>query len=102
MTTGDRIGEVTHYFNHINVAVLKVEKDLRLGDLVQFLGAHTDFGQEIASMQIEHQPVSQVTAGQEVAIRVRRRVRRGDAVYRVAEIAEDESEEWFGDLAPGR
>ncbi len=85
MTTGDRIGEVTHYFNHLNVAVLYLEKNLRLGDLVHFLGANTDFGQEMASMQIEHQPVTEV-AGQEVAVQVRRRVRRGDSVFRVTEI----------------
>jgi hypothetical protein len=101
MTTGDRIGEVSHFYNHLSVAVLHIEKSLKLGDLVHFLGAHTDFGQEINSMQIEHQPVTEA-AGQDVAVLVRRRVRRGDAVYRVAEIAEDESAEWFGDLAPGR
>ncbi len=102
MTMGDRIGTVTHYFNHLNVAVLTLEQDLRLGDLVQFLGASTDFGQEVTSMQIDHQPVSEVAAGQEVAVRVRRRVRRGDFVYRVTEITEDETAEWFGDRAPGR
>ncbi len=102
MTIGDRIGEVTHYFNHLNVAVLDLEQDLRLGDLIHFLGANTDFGQEVTSMQIDHQPVTEVATGQAVAIRVHRRVRCGDSVYRVTEITEDESAEWFGDLAPGR
>ncbi len=102
MTIGDRIGEVTHYFNHLSVAVLALEQDLRLGDLVQFLGANTDFGQEVTSMQMDHQPVTEVAAGQEVAVRVRRRVRRGDFLYRVTEVTENETAEWFGDLAPGR
>jgi len=85
MTTGERVGVVTHFFNHISVAVLSLEQDLRLGDRVHFLGAHTDFDQEITSMQIEHTPVNEVSAGQEVAVQVRQRVHRGDSVYRLSE-----------------
>jgi hypothetical protein len=88
MSIGERIGVVTHYFNHIRVAVLSLEQDLRLGDRVHFLGAHTDFDQEITSMQIEHSPVGEAGAGQEVAVLAHQRVHRGDSVYRLSE--EDE------------
>ncbi len=88
MTLGEQIGVVTHYYNHIHVAVIHLERDLALGDLVYFSGAHTDFGQEVHSMQIDHRLVTHVAAGREVAVQVRRRVRQGDAVYRVEALDE--------------
>jgi putative protease len=85
MTNGERIGEVTHYYNKISVAVVKLSQDLKVGDSVHFLGRHTDFQQEITSMQIEHQPLTEVKAGDEVALKVKQRVRRGDAVFKLTE-----------------
>jgi putative protease len=85
MAEGERIGRVSHYFDKISVAVLDLEKGLKIGELVHFLGRHTDFRQEIQSMQIEHEAVEQVKAGQDVAVKVAQRVRRGDAVFRLSE-----------------
>ena len=85
MTNGERIGEVTHYYNKINVAVVKLSQDLKVGDSVHFLGRHTDFQQEITSMQIEHKPLTEVKAGDEVALKVKQRVRRGDTVFKLTE-----------------
>jgi hypothetical protein len=87
MTNGERIGEVTHYYHKISVAVIKVSQDLKVGEMVHFLGRHTDFQQEIASMQIEHEAVTEVEAGGEVAVKVIQRVRRGDSVFRLLEEA---------------
>jgi putative protease len=85
MTNGERIGEVTHYFGKINVAVLRLTSDLKIGDTVHFLGRNTDFPQEIASMQIEHEAVAEAKAGEEVAVKVTQRVRRGDSIFRLEE-----------------
>lgn len=85
MTTGERIGEVTHFYNKISVAVLQLTQPLRTGDKVHFLGAHTDFPQEIGSMQIEHESVEEAAAGSEVAIKVDQRVRQGDAVFHLTD-----------------
>ncbi len=82
---GERVGEVIHYFNRISVAVIRLSKDLKLGDQVHFLGRHTDFRQRVESMQIEHQPVEEVKAGGEVAVKVEQRVRRGDRVFRLTD-----------------
>ncbi len=83
MTTGERVGEVTHFFGKINVAVLDLSKDLKIGDAVHFLGHNTDFHQEISSMQVENEVVTEGQAGTEVAVKVTQRVRRGDAVFRL-------------------
>ena len=85
MADGERIGEVTHYFNKIDVAVIELEKPLSLGDRLHFLGAHTDFAQDIESIQVEHEDVEEVVAGGEAAVKVEQRVRRGDSVFRLVE-----------------
>ena len=79
------IGKVTHYYNHINVAVLKLDEQLKLGDLIHILGHTTDFEQRINSMEVEHHPVVWVKPGDDVAIRVNEPVREHDTVYRVVE-----------------
>ncbi|MGD2161964.1 MAG: hypothetical protein PVI81_07120 [Anaerolineales bacterium] len=85
MPEGERIGEVTHFFNKINVAVIQLEKPLQKGDHLHFLGAHTDFPQVIESIQVEHENVDEVAAGDEAAVKVEKRVRRGDSVFRLLE-----------------
>jgi translation elongation factor EF-1alpha len=81
MTNGERVGEVTHFFGKISVAVVKLTNELNVGDNVHFLGRNTDFQQEVASMQVEHEAISVAEAGSEVAIKTTSRVRRGDAVF---------------------
>ena len=85
MSNDERIGEIVHYYHKISVAVIKLNRSLHVGDKVHFLGAHTDFLQEIRSMQIEHEVVEEAKVGDEVAVKVDRRVRRGDASFRPAE-----------------
>ena len=77
------VGKVTHYFDKICVAVLEMTGDLKVGDRICILGRITDFEQPVGSMEIDHQPVSSVGAGQEVALKVIEPVRPGDSIYRV-------------------
>lgn len=81
MSDGERIGEVTHFFGKINVAVLQLIKELKVGDRVHFLGSHTDFQQEVTSLQVEHESILVGEAGSEVAIKTKQRVRSGDSVF---------------------
>jgi putative protease len=83
--TGTRIGTVTHYFGNISVGVIELTDTLQVGDVVHFLGRTTDFRQEVASLQIEHQAVEQAEAGQDVAMQVTRRVRNRDKVFKLVE-----------------
>jgi hypothetical protein len=81
MMTGMRVGEVTHFFGKINVAVVELSKELKVGDKVHFLGSHTDFQQEVTSMQVEHESIMVGAADSEIAIKTTQRVRRGDSVF---------------------
>ena len=83
--SGTLIGEVTHFYNRIGVAVLELTDVLQVGDQVHFLGRSTDFRQKVESIQIEHDAISEAGAGQEVAVKVERRVRRHDKVFKITD-----------------
>lgn len=82
---GERIGIVTHYFNHLSVAVVKVESGtLRIGDNIHFRGHTSDFGQRVDSLQVNHAPVAAVGPKDDFGIKVRDHVRENDVVYKIA------------------
>jgi putative protease len=83
MANGERVGEVIHFYDRISVAVLRLTQALKVGDEVHFLGRHTDYQQQITSLEIEHQAVSEAAAGGEVALKTKQRVRPGDSVFRL-------------------
>ena len=72
-----------HFYNRIGVAVIDLVDSLRLGDKVHFLGRSTDFQQEVTSMQIEHEAITEAGKGQEVAVKVERRVCNHDKVFKI-------------------
>ncbi len=78
----DIIGKVTHYFGHVNAAVVKLKRNLTVGDTIRVKGHTTDFTQAITSMQLDHQPISAGKKGQEIGLEVNERVRTGDQVLR--------------------
>jgi len=75
------IGEVVHFFNNINVAVVKFNRKVAAGTEVHFLGATTDFKQKLDSMQLDHKELKEAAKGKEVGVKVKDRVRSGDEVY---------------------
>jgi hypothetical protein len=77
------IGRVTHYYNHLRVAVLKLTEPLQVGDLIHVLGHSTDFMQKVTSLQIDYHNVVGVNPGDDVALRVIEPVREHDVIYRV-------------------
>lgn len=77
------IGIVTHYYDHLNVAVLQLTDRLRLGETIHFFGHTTDFTQKVASMEVDHHRVVVVEPGEDVAVKVVEPVREHDTIYRV-------------------
>ena len=82
--SGKIVGEVNHFYNHIGVAVIDLVDTLMVGDQVHFFGRSTDFRQAVLSMQVEHESISEAGKGQEIAIKVERRVRNHDKVYKLS------------------
>jgi putative protease len=82
----EKIGIVEHFFTNVSVAAVKIiEGDLKIGDTIHFVGAHTDFKQKINSMQIDRNPVNTVKKGDAVGIKVQEKVREHDIVYKIPE-----------------
>jgi putative protease len=82
----EKIGLVEHFFTHISVAAIKITNgELKVGDTIHIVGAHTDFKQKIDTMEIDRNPVQVVKAGDDVGIKVKDRVREHDVVYKVPE-----------------
>lgn len=79
------IGRITHYYNHLNVAVLRLNETLKLGDKIHILGHSTDFTQRVASMELNHHTVVWVKSGDDVAFKVIAPVHEHDVVYRIIE-----------------
>ena len=78
-----RIGKVTHFYNHINVAVISLADELKVGDQICIVGRVTDFEQPVGSMEIDHRKVQRASAGMIVAVKVIEPVRSGDEVFRL-------------------
>lgn len=76
------VGRVAHFFSKINVAVIELKASMKVGDAIVFKGPNTDFEQVVDSIQIEHENVQQAEAGQSVGLKVLRRVRETDKVYK--------------------
>jgi putative protease len=82
----EEIGEVTHYFTKIGVAVIRIKNgELRKGDRIAIRGKTTNFQQVVNSMQIHNKDVEVARAGDEIGLKVDERVREKDIVYKITE-----------------
>ncbi len=81
----EEIGKVVHYFDKISVAALELTAPLKVGDKILIKGEHDDVETVIESMQVEHEQVQEVGAGDEVAIKVPDKVHKNSKVYKVTE-----------------
>ncbi len=77
------IGNVTHYFAKISVAVVELSDTLSVGDRILIKGMTTNVEQIVNSMQMEHTNVKMAEAGQSIGLKVDDRVREGDVVYKI-------------------
>ncbi|MEN8253448.1 MAG: translation elongation factor-like protein [Patescibacteria group bacterium] len=80
--TGKKIGTVTHYYDRLKVAIVKLGESVKKGDKLTFKGNTTDFTQIVDDMQVDHQDVTKAEKGQEVGIKVNEKVRDSDLVYK--------------------
>ena len=80
----EKIGVVEHFFTNINVAAIKITNgNLKVGDTIHIVGAHTDLKEKVNSMQINKNPVQSMKPGDAVGIKVKDKVREHDIVYKV-------------------
>ena len=82
----DPVGVVTHYYNHLSVAVVHLDAgSLEVGDMVRIIGHTTDFRQKVTSLEVDHHSVTEVGRRQAFGMKVKEHVREHDVVYKVNE-----------------
>ena len=78
-----KVGKVIHYYAKIQVGIVKLSSELKLGDMVQFKGKATDFEQKVESMQFDHKDIDVGKKGQELGMKVAEKVKKGDEIFLV-------------------
>ncbi len=79
------VGKVQKFFAKPSVAAIEVTAGvLKIGDKLHFKGHTTDFEENIASMQVDNQPIEEAKPGDLIGIKVKERVRENDIVYKAS------------------
>lgn len=78
-----KVGKVTHYYDHIGVAVVAVAKTLKVGDKIKIVNGDGEFTQEVTSIQLEHKPIESAKAKTSVGMKVTQPVKEHAEVYKV-------------------
>lgn len=78
------IGRVTHYFDKLKVAVIKLEKakTLKVGESIRIEGGELNYEQPVDSIQVEHESVKAAKAGDDFGLKVKKKVHEGYRVYK--------------------
>ncbi len=77
------IGHITAYIEKIQVAIIKLEKPLRIGDIIQITAEDMLFQQPVDSMQINRKPVKIAKKGSEIGLKVGMEPQLNGTVYKV-------------------
>jgi len=80
---GKLIGEVTHYFGNIGVAVIELKDALKEGDTIRIEGGTHSFEQAVESMEVDRKKVTQAKAGEAVGLKVTQKAKEGYKVYKI-------------------
>ena len=76
------VGQITHFFSKISVAVVELTAPLAVRDHILVKGPSTDFEQVVESMQIEHVNIPKAEAGQSIGLKLAEHARERDTVYK--------------------
>ncbi len=80
------LGKVTHYYSRLGVAVVDLKREIEIGEVISIQGHTTDLVQQVISLEINHQKIKKAGPGMEVALKVNDPVRKGDLIFKTAEV----------------
>jgi translation elongation factor EF-1alpha len=82
-----KIGEVSHFYPKISVAVIKPTGTLKVGDTVRITGKEgkINFTQKVESMEIEHEPIQEAKPGVPIGLQVIKKAPEGCCVFKFKE-----------------
>ena len=81
MAKSNLIGKVSHWYDKLGVAVIKLDKTLKVGDQIKVKRGDDEFTEAITSMQLDHESVNSGKKGDEIAVKVSQPAKEGAEVY---------------------
>lgn len=80
-----KVGQVSHYYNHLGVAIIEVESSFSVGDTLKFIRHESEeiFEQKVETIQVEHQQVEKAEKGMSVGLKVEKPVHEGNFVFKI-------------------
>ncbi len=82
-----QIGAVEHFFDKISVAMIRLSDVVKIGDKIRIKNKVADLVQVVSSMQIDRVPAVEAKTGDLISVKVDQRVSKGDAVYKIIDVA---------------
>lgn len=76
------IGKVIHWYDKINVAVIKLSAALKVGEAIKIKRGEEEFEETIASMQVDYKDVTSGKKGDEVAVKFSQKAKEGAVLYK--------------------
>jgi translation initiation factor IF-2 len=81
MAKSKPIGKVTHWYDKIGVAVVKLSGALKAGDKIKVKRGETEFEDTVSSLQFDHADIKAGKKGQEVAVKLSSQAKEGSEIY---------------------
>ncbi|MEJ2267856.1 MAG: U32 family peptidase, partial [Nanoarchaeota archaeon] len=76
------IGKIIHYYDKIGVASIKLVSDLKVGNKIVIIGQTTGIvNSKINSIEKNKKNIKSAKKGEEIAIKVPKKVRKNDEIY---------------------
>jgi putative protease len=80
----EKVGEVVKFFAKPGVAAVKITSgELKVGDMVKFMGHTTNLTMLVDSMEVNNEQVNKAVAGDFIGVKVTDRVRPGDEMLKL-------------------
>jgi len=76
-----QVGTVTHWYDKLGVAVVKLSGKLSKGDSIKVKRGDEEFEDTVASLQIDRTDVASAKKGDDAAIKLSQRAKEGSAVF---------------------
>ncbi len=76
-----KIGTVTHWYDKIGVAVVKLTGPLSKGDKIKVKKGDEEFEDTVSSLQIDHKDVDSAKKGADAAIKISHKAKEGAEVF---------------------
>ena len=76
-----QIGTVTHWYDKIGVAVVKLSGPLAKGDKIKLKKGDEEFDDTVSSLQVDHKDVASAKKGADAAIKLSHKAKEGASVF---------------------